>query len=250
MKLPLKPLLALLVVVLGFSVGMAALLNYFKFDSTLRKLEYARFSLVADDIGNNIELSLGLGLSFGEIGTLQELIERHSRSDTLILSIEVLDGAGRIRYSTRPNRAGQSAPDSWLAMLRRPDWQLAEPDAFIAGRTVRNTFDVVVGGVAVRYDRGPSDAAVAMMGLRLIELAAAITAALVLLGGLMLSVMAKMAERAFAHATSSFSGDDTGVPNTALAAEVRAFCDSANRVEREIGVTLALIQPDVTRNQT
>lgn len=250
MNVPLRPFLALLAIVLGFSVSMAALLNYFKFESTLRKLEYARFGLVADDIGNNIELSLGLGLSFGEIGTLQELIERHSGSDSLILSIDVLDGTGRIRYSTRSNRAAQSAPDRWLAMLRRPDWQLAEPDAFIAGRTVRNTFDVVVGGVALRYNRGPSDAAVAMMGLRLIELAAVITAALVLLGAAVLSVLARMTERTFARAASSFSGTDTGAPDTALAAELRAFCDSANRAEREIGVTLALLRPDATRNRT
>ena len=248
MKLPLRPFLVLLLIVLGFSIGMATLLNYFKFESTIRTLEGSRFGLVAEDIGNNIELSLGLGLSFGEIGTLQELIERHRSSDVLILSIEVLDNGGRVRYSTRPERAGQAAPAGWLAALRRPEWLRVEPDAFVAGRTMRNNFDVVIGGVAVRYDRGQTNAAVAEMGLRLIELGAAITAVLTLLGGATLSVLAKLTERAFVRAAAGFSGPGPAIQASALEAEVRAFREGVERAEHELGGAQALLQPQAAQD--
>ena len=234
MKLPMRLLLALLVIVIGFSVGMAALLNYFKFESTIRKLEGARFSLVANDIGHNIELSLGLGLAFGEIGTVQELIERHRASDRLILSIDALDHLGRIRYSSQPERLGTQVPAQWLAVQRQSRWSFVKPDAFVAGRTVRNAFDVVVGGVTVRYDRRQTDSAVARMGRQLTAVAAALTAVLTVLGAAALFAVARWNERTLARAESGFGGSSTPGSRSVLDAEVRAFRDSVERACRDL----------------
>ena len=83
-----------------FAVGMAGLLNFFKYRSIAERIVQERLVATGQAIENNIQSSLALGMSFSDIGTLPGSLERERATDSLILSIDVLDDEGNLLYST------------------------------------------------------------------------------------------------------------------------------------------------------
>ncbi|MCC6250774.1 MAG: hypothetical protein IT499_23835, partial [Rubrivivax sp.] len=62
------------VVVCGFAVGMAGLLNYFKYRATANRLVTERLVVTGRSVENSIQSSLALGLQFSDIGTLPGIL--------------------------------------------------------------------------------------------------------------------------------------------------------------------------------
>lgn len=165
-----RPALMLVALVLGFAVGMAGLLNYFKFESTVKKLQRSRISLVAAEAHGAMEKSLALGAVLAESATLRGMLESLGRADALILSIDLLDANGAVALSTDAARVGSTPPQAWLKAARRPGTSesfVDERAAFAVVRIVRNSFDVPLGSVVVRYERTGFDRTVAAMGRNL-----------------------------------------------------------------------------------
>ena len=69
------------VLVCLFSVGMAGLLNYFKYRSTAERIVRERLVVIGDSIETSIQLSLALGLQFSDLNTLPETLERERAND-------------------------------------------------------------------------------------------------------------------------------------------------------------------------
>jgi hypothetical protein len=167
----LRRLLPLAVLILGFAIGMASLLNSFKFESTLERLQRSRLAAVSSDVADAARSSIAFGLALDQMPALAELVHRLQHADPLILGIDVFGEDGVVIYSSDAQRRGSAVPAGWLLAARRPggrDFFARESSYFAVVSPIRNSFDVVLGAVAVRYDRKPLDGSVAKMQKRLL----------------------------------------------------------------------------------
>jgi hypothetical protein len=160
-----------------FAVGMSAFLNYFKYKSTIGNIVKSRVLLVGGGIENTLQASVMVGMQFNEIGTIPEMLRREQLSDPLLRGIDVFDAQGTIIYSSDRNREGQKVPDAWIRVAERSkttEWSAEAAEDYVAGISVKNSFDLTVGFVALRYSRDEVDRAAAKAGAQI--LAAALTA--------------------------------------------------------------------------
>lgn len=179
------------IVVCLFAVGMATLLNYYKYKSTVEKVVRDRVLITANTIDNSVESSLSLGMGFAELTMLPSLMERERAADRLVIAIEVFDPSGKVLYGTATDRVGKRVPDSWLAAASRAkeEWWVEEDKEFAAGIVVRNNFNLTVGYLAIRYDRAYVDRTISEVGRNLAAIgaiafllvAAAVSGALILI---------------------------------------------------------------------
>ncbi len=151
------------VTVCGFAVGMAGLLNYFKYLSTANRVVTERLIVTGKAVENSIQSAIGLGLQFSEISTLQGTLERERSADPLIVGIDVFDTLGNPLYSTDSLRAHKKAPMAWLQAARKAgagNWSAEDGFDAAAGMTLKDNFEQAIGILAVRYsgDRVRADA--------------------------------------------------------------------------------------------
>lgn len=138
-----------------FAVGMAGLLNFFKYRSTAEGIVTERLLVIGHTIENSIQQSLALGLQLSGLDTLPAMMEREQTNDDLILSIDVFDIDGSPLYSTDRRRASLKMPAGWLASAKRAgkaDWYVRDGTESAAGVAFENNFGLAVGYLAVRYD--------------------------------------------------------------------------------------------------
>lgn len=143
------------VVVCGFAVGMAGLLNYFKYRSTSDRLVTERLVVTGRSVENSIQSSLALGLQFSDIGTLPGILDREQATDSLIQGIDIFDTDGKLLYSTDRLRASRPVPKAWLAAARKAgdkgNWLVDNGEETAAGISVQNNFGLTIGYLALRF---------------------------------------------------------------------------------------------------
>ncbi len=191
-------MIAVAVLVCLFAVGMAAMLNYFKYRSTADRLITARLIVIGKGVENSIQASLSLGLSFKELDTLPALMERARTADPLIREIKVFDPKGQPLYGTNPQGMTQTAPASWLAAARRAgdaSWSVIEDDNSAVGISIKNNFGLIVGYLALNYSRTTIDSDAHAVGRGLALAALAIFAAAAALAALVLNFTMRPLER-------------------------------------------------------
>jgi len=140
-------------IVCGFAVGMAGLLNYFKYHSTANRLVTERLVVTGRSVETVVHLSLDLGLELSEITTLPETLERERGTDDLIQGIDIFDNDGRLLYSSDKSRSGH-VPDAWLqaaAAAHGLDWLVEDGHASAAGMPLKNSFGITLAHVALRF---------------------------------------------------------------------------------------------------
>jgi hypothetical protein len=164
-------MIAVAVLVCGFAVGMAGLLNFFKYRSTANKIVTERLVVTGKSVENSIQASLSLGLQFADIGTLPGTLDRERATDNLILGIDVFDMDGKPLYTTDRLRATRPVPEAWLAAAKKADtdkheggnWFVQDNNESAAGISVQNNFGLTIGYLAIRYaDERVRDAAYAV----------------------------------------------------------------------------------------
>lgn len=184
-------LLVVVTVVLTFALGMATFLTHYKFNSLVGGLMQSRVLVIGNEIKDNVEKSLSLGLSLQENNTLQGLIERELRADDLITSIVLFDAAGTVLYSTEPAQQGKKIDTLWLKSSRatkKDSWNANQSNAFVVGIPLMNNYGVTLGNVALSYSKKPLERCMGIIGniLQLTALlalmATAISAFLLLVG--------------------------------------------------------------------
>jgi len=149
-----RRMIVIAVVVCGFAVGMAGLLNYFKYRATSNRIVTERLVVTGRTIENVVHFALDLGLPFSDIATLPATLQRERNTDDLILGIDIFGDGGRLLYSTDGMRAGRSVPPGWVQAAlasRGGEWLVDEPGASAAGMALKNSFGVVIGHLAVRF---------------------------------------------------------------------------------------------------
>jgi len=149
-----RRMIAVAALVCGFAVGMAGLLNYFKYRSTANNNVEQRLVFTGKSIENSIQASLSLGLQFSDLGTLPALLERERATDDLILSIDVFDTEGKLLYSTDRLRAARPVPAHWIATATKAgdkDWTARGAEEPAVGISIQNNFGLTIGHLALRY---------------------------------------------------------------------------------------------------
>lgn len=185
-------------VVSFFAVGMSAFLNYFKYKSTINNIVKSRVLVVGRGIENSVQKSLQLGMQFAELSQLTQLMQREKASDRLVRGIDVFDTSGQIIYSTDRGRVGMKVPNSWTTNAERSkttEWSTEEADAFVAGISVKNAFDLTVGYLAMRYSREEVERAAATAGREILLAALGAFAGIAIVAPLALIIVIRRFER-------------------------------------------------------
>jgi hypothetical protein len=149
-----RRMIAVAVTVCGFAVGMAGLLNYFKYRSTAHRVVTERLIVTGKAVENSIQSALALGLQFSELGTLEGMLERERLTDPLIVGIDVFDNTGRPMYTTDRLRAEKPAPELWVQNARKPgnpSWNTEIDGESAAGMALKSNLDLPIGFLAIRY---------------------------------------------------------------------------------------------------
>lgn len=149
-----RRMIGVAVAVCAFAVGMAGLLNYFKYRSTASRLIEQRLTFTGKTIENSIQSSLSLGLQFGDLTTLPAMLQREQATDDLIVGIDIFDTEGQPLYSTDRLRATRAVPESWVGAARRAgkgEWVVHASEESAVGIALQNNFGLTIGYLALRY---------------------------------------------------------------------------------------------------
>ncbi|MBV8500549.1 MAG: MFS transporter [Paucibacter sp.] len=152
-------------VVALFGIGMCGFLAYFKFESALEAAARSRMAVPAASVREGVEAALALGVPLAGASETPALLERERGVDAAITSISVHDERGRVLFSA-------GAPMEGSDELRMP---------------LRNSFDLRLGEVVVRYSQDAEDRALVAMRARLLRIAAASAAGTLLIAALVLA---------------------------------------------------------------
>lgn len=237
-------MVAVAVLVCFFAVGMAGLLNYFKYRSTSDRIVKERLMVIADSVNSSIHSSLTLGLAFSDLAMLPSTMERERAADDLILGIEVFDTEGKPLYSTDRLRAGRNASKAWFEAAQSStdgegDWYVDNASESAVGITIKNNFGLKIGYLAVRFsaDRISQANATVARELALSALAVFVLAAL-LASGALVAVMNKLTRDIAAVENTLSSPDASRLPDTVrrgpFGAALRRFFDTVRIAEGEL----------------
>lgn len=185
-------------VVSFFAVGMSAFLNYFKYKSTIGGIVKSRVLVIGRGIENSVQASLQLGMQFTELGTLTQLLQRERSADRVIRGIDVFDSSGQVIYSSDRNRVGQKVPESWISAAERSkttEWAAEAADDYVAGISVKNSFDLTVGFLALRYSREEVERAATLAGREILTAAVAAFLGIAVVAPLALIIVIRRFER-------------------------------------------------------
>lgn len=248
-----RNLVAVAVVVSGFAVGMAGLLNYFKYRSTANRLVTERLVVTGKAVENSIQNALELGLQFSEMSTLPTTLDRERATDDLIQGIDVFDTEGRLLYSTDRLRSSRPVPASWLAAARKAgndDWLVDDDADPAAGIRLRNNFNLTIGYLALRFS---ADAvrADAMVVARELALSAALMFLLsaALSSAALLWVMRRLDSDVTAAEQALRAGDSARAATLAargpFGPALRRFVETTRAAETEIAELRGCLQRGV-----
>lgn len=140
-------LLAVAATVALFGVGMSVFLDYYKFKSAVQAATRSRMLVAAGAVGDALQQALALGVPLAAMAGAPDLLARERLTDPAIADIRVFDSAGDMLYGTRA-AAEQPLDEIGHAAVELP---------------IRNSFNVEMGRVAVRYSLAGEDAALAAM---------------------------------------------------------------------------------------
>lgn len=147
---------AVVTLIVGLALAFVGMLNFFRFEQTLRATTESRLGFIAKELKGNIQTGLDLGLDLSSMSNVQSIIDREAVADTRILGIDVFDDHAQILFSTQENAVGLPIPEAWRAAIGSDDdalWQASDHEQMVVGTGLTSNFGSDVGGVALRYSR-------------------------------------------------------------------------------------------------
>ncbi|WP_207461225.1 hypothetical protein [Azospirillum sp. SYSU D00513] len=236
-------IMTVVLMALVFVLSLVALLNFFKFQSSLQSLTERRLSVITADVRESLEAGLSLGLSLKHFENAPAILERARALDEGIAALYVFAADGRILHSTDRASAGKLVDRDWMSAQREAHqglWHYRTSGLLVLGHRLDSSFAAGVGGLALVY---PTDALLARVNLMRGDLMAA--AALTLLGFSTLAaapaiLASRHLERIFAGIARTLvdsrdTGDGGATPLTPpLLLASRRFNDCVARTHAEI----------------
>ena len=147
---------AVVTLIVGLTLALIGMLNFFRFEQTLRATTEARLGFVAKDLKANVQTGLDLGLDLASMSNVQNIIEREAATDPGILGIDVFDDQAEVLFSTQDGALERQIPAAWRAAIGSDDdavWQASDREQMVVGTRLTSNFGSDVGGVALRYSR-------------------------------------------------------------------------------------------------
>lgn len=238
------------VLVCLFAVGMAGLLNFFKYRSNAERIIQERLVVTGKAIENSIQSSLALGMQFADLGMLPETLKREGATDDLILGIEVFDLDGKPLYNTDLLRATRKVPADWLHAARRAggkNWFVQRGTESAAGISIETNYGLAVGYLALRYSDEKAKASTNAVARELALTTLGVFAAAALVAALALSaMMGSMARNFDAVEAALRSGDRTrsgeALRKGPFSGALRRFFDCVRGAEAEIALLRAQLE--------
>lgn len=232
-----------------FAIGMVAFLNYFKYRAIVAEMVQARVLVVGRGIENSVQASLGLGLQFAEIATIPDLLRRELSTESLLRRIDIFDHKGKILYSTDAAQVGRSVPAQWIAAAahaKKAQWAVEERAMNVAGLSLRNSFSLTVGYMALHYPRGYVDEAAARIGPDILVASLIALGGVVLLMPLLLGIVFRRVEADFAAARDALATQGavaaTGIRDAQLDAALRETHDRLAAAEKAVALAAAQLE--------
>jgi len=230
------------VLVCLFALGMAGLLNFFKYRSNAERIIKERLVVTGKAIENSIQSSLALGMQFADLGMLPDTLKRQGATDDLILGIEVFDLDGKPLYNTDLLRATRNVPADWLHAAHRAggkDWFVQRGTESAAGISIETNYGLAVGYLALRYSDEKAKASTNAVALELALTTFGVFIAAALVASLALSAMMARMTRNFAAVEAALRSGDGAFSSEALrkgpfGAALRRFFESVRSAEAEI----------------
>lgn len=242
------------VLVCLFAVGMAGLLNFFKYRTTAERIIKDRLLVIGDSIENSIQQSLALGLQFSELNTLPATLEREFDIDDFSDDIEVFDMEGRPMYRAAKGLAPRAMPAKWLDAARssgREDWNVDDGKQSAVGLRLENNFDLPIGYLAIRFDSERMRAAETAVAWKLFSGAAAVFVVSALVASLLLiAVMRRLSRQVAAIETALKSAEPARLPDDVrrgpFGRAMGRFFDTVHAAEAQI----ATLRSHLVRGET
>jgi hypothetical protein len=237
-----RKMIQIAVLVTGFAVGMAGLLNYFKYKAVADRIVTERLTFTGKQIEHSIQSSLALGLQFSELGTLPATLQRLRATDDLILGIKIFDAEGQPLYSTDQLRARQRVPESWLERSQRAGsevWVVRDDRDAAVGMAIQNQFGLTLGHVAMRYSQSQVQEAAWQVGKQLaLSTLGVFVVAASLASLLMMAVMQRLGKDAKRLEVALRSGDPARAAAAGhggpFAQALRRFVETVRSAESQI----------------
>ena len=138
------------------AAGLFIAIHSAQFNRSVAALEEARFAFALSQLRQEIEQQLDLNPSLHSLRPLQQLLVDVRDRDRDILSIDLFDEAGQLVFSTDRGGIGDTIPGEWRRASEAvvgPLWVIDEAQTGVIGAPLVNSFNVVVGGLALRFDR-------------------------------------------------------------------------------------------------
>lgn len=163
MRLGIKIALSLTGVV-ALALAFACLLYYVQYETMFTSLQTSRMGVLATSIRNTVQSGTNLGLPLKDMRDIQGVIERAHALEDDIVSITVFDRSGTVLFDTDPSRigpipTGQTKTWAVASVKSGGRWDMPDTEAAlengiaVAGTAIINSFDAVLGGVALRFSR-------------------------------------------------------------------------------------------------
>ncbi len=145
---------ATIAAILALVMGLAAFLNYTKYEHAYLDLLQSRLMVVGESLRETVETGLNLGLTLGEMAGFQAVIERELERDANLLSIEIFNLNGQRLFATGELDDSPTVPESHIRQSAGlADWRAQDDHALIVGLPLTNPFGQPVGGLVIRYSR-------------------------------------------------------------------------------------------------
>ncbi|MCI4427864.1 MAG: hypothetical protein JHC40_01715 [Burkholderiales bacterium] len=239
-----RQMMIVAVLVCLFAVGMAGLLNFFKYRSNAERIVTERLVVTGKAIGNSIQSSLALGMQLADLGMLPETLKRERATDDLILSIEVFDLDGNPLYNTDLLRATRNVPADWLHAARRAggkDWFVQRGTESAAGIAIETNFGLAVGYLALRYSDETAKTSTNAVARQLALATLGVFIAAALVASLALSAMTGLMSRKFDAVEAAVRSGDRARSSEALrngpfGGALRRFIEGVRGAEAEIAL--------------
>lgn len=167
--------------VVALALAFACVLYYVQYETLFSSLQRSRLAVLATSIRDAVKGGTDLGLALKDMHGVQGVIERTRALDPDISGITVFDRQGRVLFDTDPARIGTTRPDTvaWAAASEAgAAWYLAEGARGVAGQPLLNSFDAVLGGIALDHSRAALFDSLERTALTLARAAAGLLAAI------------------------------------------------------------------------
>ena len=147
------------VAIASFAIVFNGYLSYAKFEKHLSQVELSRMRFSVDEMKNNLETGLRLGLQIRALSNAQEIVTSSAQKDRGVLSIEVIDHEGKVIFRSGAPVTEKTYPRGWRTAVlgRQKPLETLSSDAFFLMIPLVGMTEDSSGALAFRYSRDGHD---------------------------------------------------------------------------------------------